>query len=340
MEIQYDGVDILGGDICVDMPEQGTRLHFDSRLQTLKYAHVYDLTKLRLMYQGKYFTGPKAQDPSLLAIYGAFGPSYPGIFDNKASNYCLNYPGVGFVFPIPQQFGPLYEGGEAPVELPDKTAPIASQMFVFKGKALSAPEEVSLSKITNALPDCELYFEPVTLRVGKGLEFPSRNLFLPLLSGTQDVIAVLGGPDKTYSKTENKLNIHSERSTPPLVSSYFYNYFSFGIDVLFDGQTHKAIKFVVHSNYPTHDSFNQYSKCNWTVVTEGGGIITSHHRWNAEVKEALSIGDVAPVVHNRPAGGPDDRGLNFHLSTSFYGRDGVILEVMKSNLIESVQLFI
>ena len=38
-----------------------------------------------------------------------------------------------------------------------------------------------------------------------------------------------------------------------------------GLDILFDGKSHKAKKFVMHTNAPGHPEFNTYSKCNFLV---------------------------------------------------------------------------
>lgn len=97
--------------------------------------------------------------------------------------------------------------------------------------------------------------------------------------------------------------IHSASDPRPrttLCGDYFYNYFSRGLDILFDGQvisyklntyimyssgfnlgfffswncwiivllllqTHKIKKFVLHTNFPGHSDFNSYMKCNFVI---------------------------------------------------------------------------
>lgn len=93
--------------------------------------------------------------------------------------------------------------------------------------------------------------------------------------------------------------IHSASDLRPrttLCGDYFYNYFTRGLDILFDGQvcnlhhvfvsihselvtqlimetpsfllyfqTHKIKKFVLHTNYPGHADFNSYIKCNFVI---------------------------------------------------------------------------
>lgn len=103
--------------------------------------------------------------------------------------------------------------------------------------------------------------------------------------------------------------IHSASDLRPrttLCGDYFYNYFSRGIDILFDGQvwsflysmcactlqslqhffcevqpacwpvdfvslqTHKIKKFVLHTNFPGHSDFNSYMKCNFVIYDAEG----------------------------------------------------------------------
>uniref|UniRef100_A0A0G4FZC1 Uncharacterized protein n=1 Tax=Chromera velia CCMP2878 TaxID=1169474 RepID=A0A0G4FZC1_9ALVE len=42
---------------------------------------------------------------------------------------------------------------------------------------------------------------------------------------------------------------------------YFFNYFSRGFDLLFDGSTHELIKVVAHTNLPCHELFTKYTRC-------------------------------------------------------------------------------
>lgn len=95
--------------------------------------------------------------------------------------------------------------------------------------------------------------------------------------------------------------IHSASDPRPrttICGDYFYNYFTCGVDILFDGQvpnlwlivflncqmvvyfikilqcasflckqTHKIKKFVLHTNYPGHADFNSYMKCNFVIYS-------------------------------------------------------------------------
>lgn len=103
--------------------------------------------------------------------------------------------------------------------------------------------------------------------------------------------------------------IHSASDPRPRTTfcgDYFYNYFTRGLDILFDGQvfvfpcssflfslleisctstllilqlieemfldvqTHKIKKFVLHTNFPGHADFNSYIKCNFVIYSSDG----------------------------------------------------------------------
>ena len=100
----------------------------------------------------------------------------------------------------------------------------------------------------------------------------------------------------------DQMVIHSASDPHPRTThcgDYFYNYFTRGLDILFDGQvfisffcskgylsmilfkylcawkywdnlilllqTHRIKKFILHTNYPGHADFNSYIKCNFVI---------------------------------------------------------------------------
>ncbi|KAH7047937.1 hypothetical protein BKA57DRAFT_463745 [Linnemannia elongata] len=106
----------------------------------------------------------------------------------------------------------------------------------------------------------------------------------------QDLLADLGSPASIYYKEEDKMKIHSETKESPRIqqeedgilgemddigydrtnkpaegsqqpNDYFYNYFHLGMDVLFDGSTHRCKKIVMHTNVPGHFDFQSYKRC-------------------------------------------------------------------------------
>jgi len=84
----------------------------------------------------------------------------------------------------------------------------------------------------------------------------------------QEVTRALGSPSKEFFKAEDKMRIHSpspHKLPPTRCSDYFFNYFTLGLDVLFDAVTHQAKKFVMHTNIPGHFNFNIYYRCNFLI---------------------------------------------------------------------------
>ena len=90
----------------------------------------------------------------------------------------------------------------------------------------------------------------------------------------QDVWTQLGAPGDTFHKPSGKMLLHAgaddHEGRGSASPDYFYNYFTRGIDVLFDGETHCAKKFVLHSNQVGHPDFNVYVKCNFVVEVPVG----------------------------------------------------------------------
>ncbi|VVD02426.1 unnamed protein product [Leptidea sinapis] len=101
------------------------------------------------------------------------------------------------------------------------------------------------------------------------------------------------------------MRIHrpTARRRPPPASDYFFNYFTLGLDVLFDARTHRVKKFVLHTNYPGHYNFNMYHRCEFelnvqpdkcesSVVESRGPVsITAYSKWES-VSRALRVCDV------------------------------------------------
>ncbi|KAG6392790.1 hypothetical protein SASPL_147016 [Salvia splendens] len=76
------------------------------------------------------------------------------------------------------------------------------------------------------------------------------------------------GGCEIHRKQVDQMVIHSAPDPKPrttLCGYYFYNYFTRGLDILFDGQTHEIKMFVLHTNYPGHSDFNSYMKCNFVI---------------------------------------------------------------------------
>merc|ERR1712136_586076 len=84
----------------------------------------------------------------------------------------------------------------------------------------------------------------------------------------QDVLSEIGSPCQTFYKLEDKMRIHSsgpQKTNPSVNCDYFYNYFTLGMDVLFDGYSHKVKKIILHTNHPGHYNFNIYYRSGFKI---------------------------------------------------------------------------
>ncbi|TKR92108.1 hypothetical protein L596_006824 [Steinernema carpocapsae] len=98
-------------------------------------------------------------------------------------------------------------------------------------------------------------------------------------------------------------------------------------DILFDCETRRVIKFVLHTNFPGHFDFGIYNRCNFKVVATSDRVEFStfskfeefSHIFHGNADEVSK-----PVVLNRNCSGAE----NPFGSTLCYGTDQVIVEVM------------
>jgi hypothetical protein len=230
-----------------------------------------------------------------VAVYALFGPTFPGIYDKERGIYSLFYPGLSFEFPIPNQYTDCCHDGEAalPLEFPDGTTPVTCRVSIYDN---SSDKKVGVGKLMDRasvppLPPGSLYMEEVHVKPGKELYFTVGGQHMPFGASPQDVWTELGRPCGIHPKQVDQMVIHSASDPRPkttICGDYFYNYFTRGLDILFDGETHKVKKFVLHTNYPGHADFNSYIKCNFVIsagadaaeANRSGNKITPSTNWD------------------------------------------------------------
>ncbi|XP_062219872.1 PHAF1 protein At3g51130-like [Phragmites australis] len=320
--------------------------YFDERLRLIE---IYDVKRLQLRYATSLIGGP-ATLATFAAVYALFGPTFPGIYDKERGIYTLFYPvcRLSFGFPIPSQYTNLFTNGEVAdlhLEFPDGTTPVTCRVSIYDNSTDSKVGVGSLmdKAVVPALPAGSLYMEEVHAKLGEELWFTIGGQRIPFGASPQDIWTDLGRPCGIHQKQVDQMIIHSAsdpRHRTTLCGDHFYNYFSCGIDILFDGQTHKIKKFVLHTNFPGHSDFNSYKKCNFVIYdaeAEGtyqpGNVskncITPHTKWTKEI-----LGDCGRAAiqtqgsMNNPFG-----------STFVYGYQDIAFEVMKNGYIATVTLF-
>jgi hypothetical protein len=152
----------------------------------------------------------------------------------------------------------------------------------------------------------------------------------------QDVATALGAPSEVFYKSEDKMRIHTPnalRRDTDTKSDYFFNYFTLGLDVLFDARSHLVKKLVLHTNYPGHYNFNIYMRCEFKLSLNGADIDAYCH-WDDICKQLTP--SERPVVLNRAS---STNTTNPFGSTLCYGYQDIIFEVMPNNLIASLSIY-
>jgi hypothetical protein len=234
------------------------------------------------------------------------------------------------------------------LEFPDGTTPVTCRVSIYDS---STDSKVGVGTLTDKayappLPAGSLYMEEVHVELGEELWFTVGGQHIPFGASPQDVWTELGRPCGIHQKQVDQMVIHSASDPRPrttLCGDYFYNYFSRGLDILFDGQTHKIKKFVLHTNFPGHADFNSYMKCNFSIYSAdfGGSFhrevnpskhcITPSTKWE-QVKEILGDCGRAAIQTKGSASNPFG-------PTFVYGYQNVAFEVMKNGYIATVTLF-
>ncbi|KAJ3325128.1 hypothetical protein HDV06_004884 [Boothiomyces sp. JEL0866] len=327
-QLQYCEVNPLKKDIYIHLQNNGINLTFDSESQRLKVIDIYNLESKNLTYEKQVFNSVKIS-PTFNLIYKVFGPIYPGKMDDLKQIYSLNYPGITFVFDIPkgcESIKPM----DLPFTLSDGTTPVAKRVYIFNGPSVDQPTVKTLG--TN-----DYYFEQVIIPISTSgidkITLQEQNVSLLFGQTTQDVLCEIGAPQDQMEKDSDKMGIHRVDETLQSKDDYFWNYFSMGIDLVFDGSTHVLKKIIMHSNCMGHYLMNRYAKCNFKFgifhTNLENGI--SHKSTWPEVLEAFGEPLGPPVIYNR-----EDNPFG---TTSFHGYDGILFEILSNNHIASVTLW-
>lgn len=375
VQIIYNEQCPLDSDLVILLSEDGIRLSFDSSSQRLKVIEVTDMSKVKLTYCGSTFCSPEVL-PTRQQIDDCFGATHPGEYDASQQMFVLHFRGLSFSFLADPKCKLDAALGSSPTgQPPNGSSPLVSRMAIYYGNSLTdtRPPPLPLCCFGNQsfLEALEVLREGDTT-LGVRLTLLTEAYETSRLSGpiqkkltrcvyfgdsVQDVVWALGSPNKVFYKEEDKMKIHAQDSHRLLAaraSDYFYNYFTLGMDVLFDAQRHVVKKIVLQSNYPGHFNFQQYYRCPFrlrlrlpptpeqrraTLVDvadeDEGHAVTAFTKWD-ELQERLVKASERPVVLNRTS---STNTTNPFGSTYCYGYQDIIFEVMRNKHIASVTLY-
>jgi hypothetical protein len=91
VHVKYFDEEPLKLDFVISFPDHGFHLRFDPWSQRLRLIEIYDVKRLQLRYAKSLIGGPSTL-ATFVAVYGLFGPTFPGIYDKERGIYTLFYP--------------------------------------------------------------------------------------------------------------------------------------------------------------------------------------------------------------------------------------------------------
>ncbi|XP_067652292.1 phagosome assembly factor 1-like isoform X2 [Haliotis asinina] len=370
IQVWYSDQNPLQMDLVLNLSHDGIKLIFDPVSQRLKIIEVNNMSKVKLKYCGVHFNTAQVR-PTIEQIDQSFGATHPGVYISEKQLFVLNFRGLSFDFPIDSKFEPKYAHGLGSLQFPNGASPTVSRMCIYSGNSLQETKAPPLPVSCfhgNCFLDClevlrehnttlGLKFLLVTEGNGTGKLLDPRKRPIERIvrfgDSCQDVISALGCPSKVFYKSEDKMKIHSPEAHKRVRSrsaDFFYNYFTMGVDLLFDANSYLVKKFILHTNFPGHYNFNMYCRCEFklpvmvsrekqqqqhSLMDDSDFIVTAYSRWN-DVQSSLLKADERPVILNRSS---STNTSNPFGSTFCYGVQDMIFEVMQNQHIASLTLY-
>ncbi|KAJ8941737.1 hypothetical protein NQ318_023333 [Aromia moschata] len=342
VQVLYSDTKPLEVDLVINLPQDGIRLFFDPVSQRLKIIEIYCMK----LVNGLSFNSPEVL-PSIEQIEHSFGATHPGVYDSDKQLFMLNFRGLSFYFPVESKFQSGSTHNLGSLQFPRGT-PLYCVLRLQCGPGVRPELPLScyyghlyLQKAEVLRGDC--YTKGLRLHLMSGtnnrlvdstkLQFEREVL---LGYSAQDVATALGTLSKVFYKSEDKMRIHSpnaHRKITATKSDYFFNYFTLGLDILFDARSHYAKKIVLHTNYPGHYNFNMYMRCEFELSLEDINV-TAYSHWN-DICKKLTPSE-RPVVLNRAS---STNTTNPFGSTLCYGYQDIVFEVMPNHYIASLTMY-
>lgn len=363
VQVLYSDTTPLDVDIIINLPQDGIRLIFDPVVQRLKAIEVFNMKSIKLKYCALHFNSPEVA-PSIEQIEHSFGATHPGVYDAAKQLFALHFRGLSFYFPVDSKLQPGYAHGLGSLHFPNGSSPVVSKMALYCGGNISEsrPPPLPIScynqhlylenatVLRNSAGTRGLKLQLYTEASVRSMEPRKQCMTKEVLFGDscQDVTTNLGSPNSVFFKSEDKMKIHSpnaHRRAQAKRSDFFFNYFTLGIDILFDARTQRCKKILLHTNYPGHYNYNMYHRCEFNLELAPDKIsmdepldspvtISAYSKWD-DINSRLEPSERPVVLHR--AGSTNT--ANPFGSTFCYGYQDIIFEVMPNSYIASVTLY-
>ncbi|KAG5682430.1 hypothetical protein PVAND_011783 [Polypedilum vanderplanki] len=362
VQVLYSDQNLLNVDLIINISASGLRLIFDSVTQRLKAIEIFNMKLVRLRYCGICFNSPEIL-PSIEQIENSFGSTHPAVYDASKNSFALNFRGLTFYFHVDNKTqANLGNHGLSSLHFGQGNSPVVSRMTLYCGNSFA---ECKAPPLPISCYNKQLYVESATvirnssstkgLRLNLFTEGSVRNLesckqcfTRDILFGdnVQDIASSLGAPSRVFFKSEDKMKIHSPSAHKRVQrkSDFFYNYFTLGIDILFDARTQKVKKFILHTNFPGHYNFNIYHRCEFKLelhpdkndqLNSNPVIVTAYSKWDSISSKLLEPSDNPVVLHRSSS----TNCSNIFGSTFCYGYEDIIFEIMNNGFIASITFY-
>ena len=292
---------------CMEMPNAGLRLYFCRNFQFLVGVEVYDVSRLSLSLGGQS-KGKKVSKQVLTYgdFYDAFGPTVDHPANIERREKALVYPGMLVLF----EWDPEWREGtdwlrraqvkeiivmDGRIEAVDKEDALRTDVYNHNDNneeenggsgGTKAVMDVyrQLDMVKEAAAECVPSCVVVVLGMGILIVDQSANNdafsdpeddMVRFGDSHQEVLGILGEPDGVMNKGGQKKD------------ELVWNYFTRGIDVVFDTWQHVVKMIVVHTNPIAHAEFGNYYKCFFEIMPsmEPGDDLCSR------VKESMCLAD-------------------------------------------------
>ncbi|NXC12481.1 CP070 protein, partial [Corythaeola cristata] len=357
VQVLYSEQSPLSHDLILNLTQDGIKLLFDAFNQRLKVIEVYDLTKVKLKYCGVHFNS-QAIAPTIEQIDQSFGATHPGVYNSAEQLFHLNFRGLSFSFQLDSwtetpKYEPNFAHGLASLQIPHGAT--VKRMYIYNGNSLQ-DTRAPLMPLSCFLGN--VYAENVdVLRDGTGPSGLRLRLLTAGISDTQNIELRLFAEVEFGSRCmcrikqmqvhhwgKKKMKIHSpspHKQVPSKCNDYFFNYFTLGVDILFDANTHKVKKFVLHTNYPGHYNFNIYHRCEFKIplVIKRDSAESQTETCTTYSKVSLRRTECFPSFLKPSKRSSSPNNTNPFGSTFCFGLQRMIFEVMHNNHIASVTLY-
>ena len=309
----FEHVEILVGNsfyetkineaIQINLDSEGIKLYFNSSSQRLELIEL-NLTKVKrkipiyykkhLIVDNDSFTGL-----SYNYINSLFGPSNMPKLINNEKQLLLRYDGISFIFDNSgvDKEDTVILGSDASL----------AKVLIYSGKSLHE----SLLSENIVFPHVKVYIE----------KLENRGIIISL--SEEEVIFVQFGDliENVQHKLKNSSYVYYKEEN----NEYFLNYFSLGLDLMFDSITNRVKKIILHCNNPYDSKFGIYTRCNFVLDINKNLFLNKY----ASKRKESEYSDESPKI--------EEANNSQCISVTETGKNALVLEHVESTTFGVVQ---